>query len=188
MADLVVHSSGAFLYRDSTRRVVRLNWFDLLGSPSAGQCFGSRIWYDARLDIPRLGRCWRIEMRTTSRHGRTRWLRSRRGQTVLSVRVSALGRRPGTSLTLPPPTNFLIFQSVTTGPCDPYGQPHRFTKVRRPFRVIRVSGRDSTLPLLIVKRRVKKMIEDEDQSNPLTDEQITTRLEGEGIQNARYCP
>jgi RNA polymerase sigma-54 factor len=43
----------------------------------------------------------------------------------------------------------------------------------------------SATPLLIVKRRVKKMIEDEDQSNPLTDEQITTRLEGEGIQVTR---
>jgi RNA polymerase sigma-54 factor len=43
----------------------------------------------------------------------------------------------------------------------------------------------SATPLLIVKRRVKKMIEDEDQSNPLTDEQITTRLQGEGIQVTR---
>jgi RNA polymerase sigma-54 factor len=43
----------------------------------------------------------------------------------------------------------------------------------------------SATPLLIVKRRVKKMIEDEDQSNPLTDEQITMRLQGEGIQVTR---
>jgi RNA polymerase sigma-54 factor len=40
-------------------------------------------------------------------------------------------------------------------------------------------------PLLILKRRVKKMIEDEDHSHPLTDEQITERLLSEGIQVTR---
>jgi RNA polymerase sigma-54 factor len=40
-------------------------------------------------------------------------------------------------------------------------------------------------PLLILKRRVKKMIEDEDRSHPLTDEQITERLQAEGIQVTR---
>lgn len=40
-------------------------------------------------------------------------------------------------------------------------------------------------PLLILKRRVKKMIDEEDQSHPLTDEQITARLQGEGIQVTR---
>jgi RNA polymerase sigma-54 factor len=40
-------------------------------------------------------------------------------------------------------------------------------------------------PLLILKRRVKKMIEDEDTAHPLTDEQITERLQGEGIQVTR---
>jgi RNA polymerase sigma-54 factor len=40
-------------------------------------------------------------------------------------------------------------------------------------------------PLLILKRRVKKMIEEEDTSHPLTDEQITERLQGEGIQVTR---
>jgi RNA polymerase sigma-54 factor len=40
-------------------------------------------------------------------------------------------------------------------------------------------------PLLILKRKVKKMIEDEDSSHPLTDEQITERLQGEGIQVTR---
>ena len=39
----------------------------------------------------------------------------------------------------------------------------------------------SELPLLILKRRVKKMIEDEDSAHPLTDEQITARLQAEGI-------
>jgi RNA polymerase sigma-54 factor len=40
-------------------------------------------------------------------------------------------------------------------------------------------------PLLILKRRVKKMIEEEDTSHPLTDEQITERLQAEGIQVTR---
>jgi RNA polymerase sigma-54 factor len=40
-------------------------------------------------------------------------------------------------------------------------------------------------PLLILKRRVKKMIEDEDHARPLTDEQITERLQTEGIQVTR---
>jgi RNA polymerase sigma-54 factor len=40
-------------------------------------------------------------------------------------------------------------------------------------------------PLLILKRRVKKMIEEEDSSHPLTDEQITARLQAEGIQVTR---
>ena len=43
----------------------------------------------------------------------------------------------------------------------------------------------SATPLLIVKRRVKKMIEDENTSHPLTDEQITARLQSEGIQVTR---
>jgi RNA polymerase sigma-54 factor len=40
-------------------------------------------------------------------------------------------------------------------------------------------------PLLILKRRVKKMIEEEDARQPLTDEQITARLQAEGIQVTR---
>jgi RNA polymerase sigma-54 factor len=43
----------------------------------------------------------------------------------------------------------------------------------------------SATPLLIVKRRVKKMIEEEDTSQPLTDEQITARLQAEGINVTR---
>ncbi len=43
----------------------------------------------------------------------------------------------------------------------------------------------SATPLLIVKRRVKKMIEDENTAHPLTDEQITARLHSEGIQVTR---
>ncbi|MCC6393105.1 MAG: RNA polymerase factor sigma-54 [Bryobacterales bacterium] len=40
-------------------------------------------------------------------------------------------------------------------------------------------------PLLILKRRVKKMIEEEDPARPLTDEQITERLQSEGIEVTR---
>jgi RNA polymerase sigma-54 factor len=40
-------------------------------------------------------------------------------------------------------------------------------------------------PLLILKRRVKKMIEEEDSAHPLTDEQITARLQAEGIDVTR---
>src|SRR5260370_14147336 len=36
-------------------------------------------------------------------------------------------------------------------------------------------------PLLLLKRMVKKMIEDEDRSKPLTDDQIATMLENQGI-------
>jgi len=43
----------------------------------------------------------------------------------------------------------------------------------------------SATPLLLLKRRVKKMIEEEDSSNPLTDDQITARLQSEGIQVTR---
>jgi RNA polymerase sigma-54 factor len=39
--------------------------------------------------------------------------------------------------------------------------------------------------LLILKRRVKKIIEEEDQANPLTDEQITRILRSQGIQVTR---
>jgi RNA polymerase sigma-54 factor len=43
----------------------------------------------------------------------------------------------------------------------------------------------SLTPLLIVKRMVKKMIEDEDPAHPLTDEQITAKLQSAGIQVTR---
>jgi RNA polymerase sigma-54 factor len=39
--------------------------------------------------------------------------------------------------------------------------------------------------LLILKRRVKKLIEDEDPTKPLTDEQITRILQSQGIQVTR---
>ncbi|SPF42051.1 RNA polymerase, sigma 54 subunit, RpoN [Candidatus Sulfopaludibacter sp. SbA4] len=40
-------------------------------------------------------------------------------------------------------------------------------------------------PLLLLKRMVKKMIDDEDRSKPLTDEQITTMLQTQGINVTR---
>jgi RNA polymerase sigma-54 factor len=40
-------------------------------------------------------------------------------------------------------------------------------------------------PLLLLKRKVKKMIEDEDRSKPLTDDQITLMLQHEGINVTR---
>ncbi len=43
----------------------------------------------------------------------------------------------------------------------------------------------SDTPLLVVKRKVKKMIDDEDTRQPLTDDQITARLRGEGIDVTR---
>jgi len=43
----------------------------------------------------------------------------------------------------------------------------------------------SATPLLVVKKRVKKMIAEEDALHPLTDEQITARLQAEGIQVTR---
>ena len=41
------------------------------------------------------------------------------------------------------------------------------------------------MSLLILKRKVKKLIEDEDPSRPLTDEQITRILQSQGIQVTR---
>ena len=40
-------------------------------------------------------------------------------------------------------------------------------------------------PLLLLKRKVKKMIEEEDPAHPLTDEHITALLEADGIQVTR---
>ena len=43
----------------------------------------------------------------------------------------------------------------------------------------------SSTPLLLLKRRVKQIIAEEDTSRPLTDEQITAKLQGEGIEVTR---
>ncbi len=41
------------------------------------------------------------------------------------------------------------------------------------------------MSLQSLKRRVKKMIDEEDATHPLTDDQITKKLEDEGIQVTR---
>jgi RNA polymerase sigma-54 factor len=41
------------------------------------------------------------------------------------------------------------------------------------------------MSLLSLKRRVKQMIEQEDSAHPLTDEQITRKLDEEGIHVTR---
>jgi len=43
----------------------------------------------------------------------------------------------------------------------------------------------SATPLLLLKRKVKKMIEEEDRTKPLTDEHITAMLQTEGIEVTR---
>ena len=43
----------------------------------------------------------------------------------------------------------------------------------------------SATPLLLLKRKVKRMIEEEDRTRPLTDEQITALLQAEGINVTR---
>jgi RNA polymerase sigma-54 factor len=40
-------------------------------------------------------------------------------------------------------------------------------------------------PLLLLKRKVRKMIEEEDAKHPLTDDHITARLQAEGIEVTR---
>ena len=41
------------------------------------------------------------------------------------------------------------------------------------------------MPLLILKRKVKKMIDEEDRAHPLTDDQITALLQSQGIDVTR---
>ncbi|MFN0106484.1 MAG: RNA polymerase factor sigma-54 [Bryobacteraceae bacterium] len=43
----------------------------------------------------------------------------------------------------------------------------------------------SSTPLLVLKQKVKKIIDDEDSKKPLTDEQITARLQQEGFEVTR---
>jgi len=43
----------------------------------------------------------------------------------------------------------------------------------------------SSTPLMLLKRKVKKLIEEEDPSKPLTDDQIATLLQGQGIEVTR---
>jgi RNA polymerase sigma-54 factor len=63
--------------------------------------------------------------------------------------------------------------------------PHGVYELRYFFSEAVQGPSGSETPLLLLKRRVKKMIEEEDQRHPLTDEQITARLQGEGIDVTR---
>jgi RNA polymerase sigma-54 factor len=63
--------------------------------------------------------------------------------------------------------------------------PHGVYELRYFFSEAVQGPSGSETPLLLLKRRVKKMIEEEDQRHPLTDEQITARLQAEGIDVTR---
>jgi RNA polymerase sigma-54 factor len=63
--------------------------------------------------------------------------------------------------------------------------PHGVYELRYFFSEAVQGPSGGTTPLLLLKRRVKKMIEEEDTRHPLTDEQITSRLQAEGIDVTR---
>jgi RNA polymerase sigma-54 factor len=63
--------------------------------------------------------------------------------------------------------------------------PHGVYELRYFFSEAVQGPSGGETPLLLLKRRVKKMIEEEDTRHPLTDEQITARLQAEGIDVTR---
>ncbi len=63
--------------------------------------------------------------------------------------------------------------------------PHGVYELRYFFSEAVQGPSGGETPLLLLKRKVKKMIEEEDQRHPLTDEQITSRLQAEGIDVTR---
>ncbi|HVW83085.1 MAG TPA: RNA polymerase factor sigma-54 [Bryobacteraceae bacterium] len=63
--------------------------------------------------------------------------------------------------------------------------PHGVYELRYFFSEAVQGPSGGETPLLLLKRKVKKMIEEEDQRHPLTDEQITSRLQAEGIEVTR---
>lgn len=63
--------------------------------------------------------------------------------------------------------------------------PHGVYELRYFFSEAVQGPSGGETPLLLLKRRVKKMIEEEDPKHPLTDDHITTRLQGEGIDVTR---
>jgi RNA polymerase sigma-54 factor len=63
--------------------------------------------------------------------------------------------------------------------------PHGVYELRYFFSEAVQGPQGGDTPLLLLKRRVRKMIEEEDQRRPLTDDQITARLQQEGIQVTR---
>jgi RNA polymerase sigma-54 factor len=63
--------------------------------------------------------------------------------------------------------------------------PHGVFELRYFFSEAVQGPSGGETPLLLLKRKVKKMIDDEDPRHPLTDEQITSRLQSEGIDVTR---
>ncbi len=63
--------------------------------------------------------------------------------------------------------------------------PHGVYELRYFFSEAVQGPSGGETPLLLLKRKVKKMIEEEDTSRPLTDDQITAKLQAEGIDVTR---
>jgi len=63
--------------------------------------------------------------------------------------------------------------------------PHGVYELRYFFSEAVQGPQGGDTPLLLLKRKVKKMIDDEDPKHPLTDDQITAKLHQEGIQVTR---
>jgi RNA polymerase sigma-54 factor len=63
--------------------------------------------------------------------------------------------------------------------------PHGVYELRYFFSEAVQGPSGGETPLLLLKRRVKKMIEEEDSKRPLTDDHITARLQSEGIDVTR---
>jgi RNA polymerase sigma-54 factor len=63
--------------------------------------------------------------------------------------------------------------------------PHGVYELRYFFSEAVQGPQGGDTPLLLLKRKVKKMIDEEDQKRPLTDDQITAKLQMEGIQVTR---
>ena len=63
--------------------------------------------------------------------------------------------------------------------------PHGVYELRYFFSEAVQGPSGGETPLLLLKRRVRKMIEEEDTRRPLTDDQITARLQSEGIDVTR---
>jgi len=63
--------------------------------------------------------------------------------------------------------------------------PHGVYELRYFFSEAVQGPSGGETPLLLLKRKVRKMIEEEDAKRPLTDDQITARLQSEGIDVTR---
>ena len=63
--------------------------------------------------------------------------------------------------------------------------PHGVYELRYFFSEAVQGPSGGEVPLLLLKRKVKKMIEEEDKKHPLTDDQITAKLLADGIEVTR---